>query len=103
MLIAFALAYATCLSLSLAMNRHFHQVWPKKTLSQRTAISLRNTGWLLLLLTLTCCAKLQGIAVGLVLMMGLFSATACVLSLLLQYAPRIAVGLAIATPLASLL
>lgn len=103
MLIALALTYITCITLSLAMNRHFQQVWPTRTLSPRTASLLRNAGWLLLLITLVYCAKLEGIAVGLVLMLGLFSAAACILSLLLCYAPRMALGLVIAAPLAALL
>ena len=103
MLIAFALAYTTCISLSLAMNRHFHQIWPTQTLSPGAAILLRNAGWLLLLLTLVYCAKLEGIAVGLVLMLGLFSAAACMLSLLLHYAPRIALPFAVVIALMGLL
>jgi flagellar biosynthesis protein FliQ len=103
MLFAFALAYTTCILLSLAMNRHFQQVWPKQTLSPRITTLLRNGGWLLLILTLVYCAKLEGIAVGLVLALGLFSAAACILSLLLHYAPRMALGLVVAVPLAGLL
>lgn len=98
MLIAFALAYITCISLSLAMNRHFQQVWPAQTLSSRIATVLRNGGWLLLILTLVYCAKLTGIAVGLVLALGLFSAAACVLALLLQYAPKFVLPLAATIP-----
>src|SRR5688572_32982017 len=81
MLIAFALAYATCMALSLAMTRHFQQVWPRQKLSPRLATLLRNGGWMLLVLTLVYCAKLEGIAVGLVLLLGLFSAAAFLLSL----------------------
>lgn len=103
MLIAFALAYATCLALSLAMNRHFQQLWPMQKLSPHVAIILRNGGWLLLALTFFYCVKLEGIATGLVMVLGLFSAAACLLSLLLHYAPRIALGLVIAAPLAGLL
>ena len=98
MLIAFALAYATCLSLSLAMNRHFQQVWPTRTLSSRNQFLLRNGGWLLLMATVVYCAKLAGIAVGLVLTVGLFSAAACALALLLHYTPRLALALAITLP-----
>jgi hypothetical protein len=79
MLIALALAYTTCIALSLAMNRHFQQVWPTRTRSPRTAILLRNAGWLLLLITLVYCAKLEGVAVGLVLMLGLYALSALAL------------------------
>ena len=103
MLLAFSLAYATCLVLCLAMSRHFQQLLPNQKLSSRAAILLRNGGWLLLLLTTIYCAKLVGIAVGLVLVLGLFSAAACLLALLLNYSPRIALGLAIAAPLLGLL
>lgn len=103
MLIGFAFAYATCMALSLAMTRHFQQVWPKQKLSPQQATGLRNSGWLLLVLTLVYCATLEGIAVGLVLGLGLFSAAACLLALLLHYAPRMALGLVIAAPLAGLL
>lgn len=98
MLIAFALAYTTCISLSLAINRHFQQVWPAQTLSVRIATLLRNGGWLLMILTLAYCAKLTGIAVGLVLALGLFSAAACVLALLLHYAPKLVLPLAATIP-----
>lgn len=103
MLFAFALAYATCMALSLAMNRHSQQVWPNHKLSPRKVTLLRNGGWLLLILTFAYCTKLEGIAVGLVLVLGLFSAAACLLSLLLHYAPRMALGLVVAAPLAGLL
>lgn len=103
MLIAFALAYTTCMALSLAMTRHFQQVWPRQKLSPRLATFLRNGGWILLVLTLVYCAKLEGIAVGLVLLLGLFSAAAFLLSLLLHYAPRVALVLVFAAPLAGLL
>lgn len=103
MLIAFALAYTTCLALSLAMNRHFQQLWPMQKLSPRVAMLVRNGGWLLLALTLIYCVKQEGIATGLVLGLGLFSAAACLLSLLLHYAPRIALGLVIAAPLTGFL
>lgn len=103
MLIGFALAYATCMALSLALNRHFHQVWPQQKLSPPLAIGLRNTGWLLMVLTFIYCVKFQGIATGLVLVSGLFSAAACLLALLLHYAPRTALGLVIAFPVAGLL
>ncbi|HSC68245.1 MAG TPA: DUF3325 domain-containing protein [Cellvibrio sp.] len=98
MLLAFALAYITCLSLSLAMNRHFQQVLPARVLSARLSAFLRNSGWLLLLLTVIYCAKLSGVAVGLVLAVGLFSAAACLLSLLLNYAPKSVLPLAASIP-----
>ena len=103
MLLAFALAYITCLSLSLAMNRHFQQVLPAQILSARLSAALRNGGWLLLLLTIFYCAKLSGIAVGLVLAVGLFSAAACLLALLLNYAPKSVLPLAASIPVLSLI
>jgi hypothetical protein len=101
MLIAFALVYITCISLSLAMNRHFQQVWPTKMLSPRNQFLLRNVGWLLLIVTVVYCAKLAGIAVGLVLTLGLFSAAACALALLLHYAPRLVLPVAATIPILS--
>lgn len=103
MLLAFSLAYATCIVLCLAMNRHFQQLLPKQKLSPRAAMWLRNGGWLFLLLTIIYCTKLVGVAVGLVLVLGLFSAAACLLALLLNYAPRMALGLVIVVPLIGLL
>ena len=103
MIFAFALAYITCIALSLAMNRHFQQVWPARVLSARVASFLRNGGWLLVLLTLVYCAKLSGFAVGLVLAFGLFSAAACLLSLLLNYQPKLVLPLAITIPALSLI
>lgn len=101
MLMAFALAYTTCLLLSLAMNRHFQQVWPAKTLTTHNRFLLRNGGWLLLIITIIYCAKLTGITVGLVLTTGLFSAAACALALLLHYAPKLVLPLAITIQLLS--
>jgi hypothetical protein len=98
MLLAFALAYTTCLSLSLAMNRHFQQMWPSKTFSSRNQFLLRNGGWLLLIATVVYCAKVAGIAVGLVMTIGLFSAAACAVALLLQCAPRLALVLVATLP-----
>lgn len=103
MLLAFALAYTTCLSLSLAMNRHFQQMWPSKTLSSRNMFLLRSGGWLLLTVTVVYCANVAGIAVGLVMTTGLFSAGACAVALLLQYAPRLALALVATTPVLSFL
>jgi len=101
MLIAFALAYTTCIALSLAMNRHFQQLWPTKKLSPRNTLLLRNSGWLLLILTIFYCVKLMGIAVGLVLVLGLFSTAAFLLALLLHYLPRAVLPLAVVVPLLS--
>lgn len=103
MLLAFALAYITCIALCLAMNRHFQQLLPNQKISPKAAMLLRNSGWILLLLTIIYCTKLVGVAVGLVLVLGLFSAAACLLALLLNYAPRVALGLVVAVPLLSLL
>lgn len=101
MLTAFALAYITCITLSLAMNRHFQQILPNHTLSPRIKMLLRNGGWLLLIITLLYCAKITGVAVGLVLLLGLFSACACMLAVLLHYLPRAVLPLAVMMTLLS--
>lgn len=103
MLAAYALAYCSFLILSLAMSKHFQQVFPKKKIAQSQLNIVRAAGWGLLIATLLYCSHLYGWATGLVAALGLMSAAAFVLALILNYAPRLAPGLAAITILASLL
>jgi hypothetical protein len=102
MLLAFALIYAGCTALALAMNRHFQQVLPHRKAAVKTPLVLRSLGWLLLLAGTAYCIRISGVAVGLVAMFGLVSAAAALLAILLPYAPRLAVSIAVAAPLVGL-
>jgi hypothetical protein len=105
MLLALGLTYLSCLAFSLSIKRHFQQLFPSKKISSRQLFSkelsaqkifiLRILGWLLLILSSIVCAQLYGIATGLVLLCGLFSAAAFVIALLLHYSPQMTIALAL--------
>lgn len=95
MLLALALTYVSCLALSISMKRHFQQVFPTQELSIQKIKLLRSVGWILLISSCVLCAYLYSISTGLVLLCGLFSASALLIAMLLQYSPRIAIGLAL--------
>lgn len=102
MLMVFALTYAGCASLCLAMSRHYQQLLPKRKPSPQVLLALRLLGWCLLASALVYCVALQGIAVALVSICGLLMAAAAILALLVAYRPGLAIFLAIATPVLSL-
>lgn len=102
MLAAYALAYCSFLVLSMAMSKHFHQVFPGKKMPQPYVNLVRAVGWLLLVATLFFCSHLYGWATGLVAALGLMSVAAFVLALTLNYAPRLAPGAAALTIIASM-
>jgi hypothetical protein len=103
MLAAYALAYCSFLILSMAMSKHFQQIFPKKKMTQPYVNTVRIVGWALLIATLFYCSHLYGWATGLVAALGLMSAAAFVLALILNYAPRFAPGMAVIAIIASLL
>lgn len=94
MVFSVALAlYSGLLGLSLAMVRHFKQVFNKKptVLQQRL---FYWGGWLLLLLGLVLAMKGWGISIGIAAWFGLFSFIGGLLIWLLPYQPKIAWWLA---------
>ncbi|WP_454256596.1 DUF3325 domain-containing protein [Pseudomonas sp. Marseille-Q8238] len=97
-----ALSYAGMAGLSLGMNRHAAQVWPKKKLTPFGQRGLRLGGWLLLALALLPCLWTWGVSVGIVAWIGLIGAGALLLVLLLAYRPRPAAALAGLSALVSL-
>lgn len=102
MLAAYALAYCSFLILSMAMSKHFQQIFPQKKMPQPYITLVRAIGWALLAITLFYCSHLYGWATGIVAALGLMSAAAFVLALILNYAPRFAPGMAGIVILASL-
>lgn len=80
-------AYAGMAALSLAMDRHAEQVHGR---GPRAAwrVGLRLLGALLLALAAAPCVEAWGASVGVVVWLGLLSAGALLLVLLLPYAPR---------------
>lgn len=101
-LTALGLAYAGMAGLSLAMKRHFSQVWHSTPAPLWLQRSLRSAGWLLLALALIPCINYWGITVGLVVWPGFISAAALLLAGLLSYLPRMAAAVALLALIASL-
>jgi hypothetical protein len=85
---ALALAYAGMAGLCLAMERHHKQVW-RRHAAPAAARRLRYGGALLLALALWPCLAGWGASVGPLLWLGVLSAGALPLALLLPYAPRL--------------
>lgn len=97
MVLSFALAFVGFVALSFAMKRHFSQMLPRgKKLSSQQVVVFSVVGYLSLLLAGVLCIMVQGVAVGLVLWMGVLTAAALLQSLLLTYRPKkvIVIGLA---------
>lgn len=94
---AIALAYAGFAALSLAMDRHHADVFGRgKEPSARARQWLRIGGALGLILSLLACVERQGWNIGPILWCGAMTLGALLLSgLLLPYAPRWAVRLAV--------
>lgn len=102
MLLALGLTYLSCLALSISIKRHFQQLFPFHSLSPQKIFILRGLGWSLLISSGIVCAQSYGIATGLVLLCGLFSAAAFLTALLLHYSPRMTIALALIQPLLGL-
>lgn len=90
--LALGLSYAGMAGLCLGMDRHHQQVWSVKAPARQRL--LRLAGWLLLALALWPCVQAWGAAVGSVAWLGMLSAAALALVLLLPYRPRLAASLA---------
>ena len=93
-LIALALAYGGMTSLCLVIDRHYGQVWGR-ALTTGPRRGFHVLGWLLLALALWPCIAAWSASVGVVVWFGCLSAAALLLALLLPYAPRLAVRLAL--------
>lgn len=83
----FALSYAGLSALCMAMDRH-HQQARQRSGSALELRVLRIVGWLLLTLSLVACLFDWGAGVGPVMWLGMLSASAVLLVLLLPYVPR---------------
>nr|WP_324258848.1 DUF3325 domain-containing protein [Cellvibrio fontiphilus] len=90
MLLTYTLAYCSFLTLSMAMNKHFQQIFPHKKLLSIHANFLRFFGWALLVAALMYSSTLYGAATAPVILLGLLSAAAISLALLLNYRPKLA-------------
>lgn len=88
---SFALCHAGLVALSLAMDRHYHQVW-RRHASRAQRQLYRLGGVLLLLVSVICAVVVWGKSVGAVAWLGILSAVALPLIFLLPYSPRAAFG-----------
>jgi hypothetical protein len=95
-----ALAYAGMAALSLAMDRHCEQLTGLREVPVRLRMSLRLAGTALLAAALVPCVMAWGASVGTVAWLGLLSAGALPVALLLPYRPRGAAGLAVLSAVA---
>ena len=91
-----ALAYTAFAALCLAMPRHHEQVFGRHSVPARRRYALTGLGWMLLAASALSVIHTQGWGLGLILWTGILTATALPLSLLLTYAPRLALVLAAA-------
>lgn len=83
---AFVLGFAGLAALALAMDRHHRQVWPRG-LPRHRRVLWRLAGVAGLLASFAVCAAQAGWAVGAVLWLGLLSAAAPMVTLVLSYRP----------------
>lgn len=86
--LSFALAYAGFTGLCLAMERHHEQVFGVRRIPRLRRLGLTSGGWLLLAGSLLPLLTAQGAGAGITLWLGLLTAAALALALLLSYAPR---------------
>lgn len=87
-----ALAYSGWTALSLAMDRHYADIYGRgKELDQATRNRYRWIGILALIATFAVCVQLAGWTIGAVLCLGIMTMGALLLVLLLTYAPKRAV------------
>ena len=93
--LGFALAYAGFSALCLAMERHHEQVFRSRRIPPRRRRVLAGGGWLLLGASALPLVHALGWGMGLVFWAGILTATAMPLAMLLTYAPRLALALAV--------
>jgi hypothetical protein len=96
-LLAMTITYAGFAALSFSMERHQRLLWGHVLPRWKTR-PLRYAGFLLLSLSLGFSMISAGIGVGIVLWLGILTATPLLLIPLLAYAPRSAIMLALAGP-----
>jgi hypothetical protein len=101
--LALALAYVGFLCLSLAMERHHEQVFRSRRVPPARRRACTAAGWALLAASLLAAVQGPGWGLGVVVWAGLLTAAAVPLAMLLQYAPRAALALALAPVPAALL
>lgn len=101
--LGFALAYAGFTGLCLAMERHYEQVFRSRKIPPLRRKLCFWGGWLLLATSLLPVVQALGWALGPVFWIGILTATAMPLAMLLTYAPRVALALAAAPLPAGLL
>ena len=96
-LAVFASAYAGLACLSVAMDRHYADLYGRGAEpAPATRRQLQAGGALMLLVSLAWAIKLDGGALGLVFWTGGLTGAGLALALLLHYAPRRAVHMALA-------
>ena len=87
-----AFSYAGWTALSIGMDRHYSDIHGRgKGPDQRTRTQCRLLGTLALIATFAVSVKLEGWTVGAVLCLGIMTAGALLLVLLLTYAPHRAI------------
>lgn len=96
MLITYTLAYCSFLSFSMAMTKHFQQIFPQKKLLPFHSNLVRLTGWILLVVAMLYCNNQYGASTGTVILLGLLSNAVILLALLLNYRPKLALAIALA-------
>lgn len=94
--LSFTLAYAGFTGLCLAMERHHEQVFGVRRIPRRRRLGLAAGGWLLLAGSLLPLLPTHGAGPGITLWLGLLTAAALMLALLLSYAPRLVIAPAVA-------
>lgn len=87
-MLGLALAYAGMAALSFAMDRHHEQLTRRREVPVRLRVSLRMGGTVLLAAAAVPCVSAWGATVGTVAWLGLLSACALPVALLLPYRPR---------------
>lgn len=87
-MMAFALAYSGFAALCLAMDRHHEQVFGRRGIPSWLRRMLTVVGYLLLAAALAPLAGAEGWGMALLIWLGLLTASAIFLALLLCYRPR---------------
>lgn len=88
---ACAAAFLGFIALSLAMSRHFRNVFAAAEPAFRQRLALRLAGWLLLAVTAVLCIAVWGLSVGIVALFGVLTMSAFAVALMLTYAPTMLV------------
>ncbi|HGM5883914.1 MULTISPECIES: DUF3325 domain-containing protein [Stenotrophomonas] len=104
MLLTLALSFSAFTALSLAMEKHQHDLHGKAAASPARRTQWRVLGWALLAVAFALCVADHGWAMGPVLWLGTMTLGGAVLSFgLYPYRPKWIAALAIALPAAGLL